>query len=115
VKFFTIARWSGEDESNDAPMNAYADHLAQIGDRLPPDLLATQQSISLHDSRLRKLHLSVESGSLRIVLENYDGDPPLTLLYSQVSRFESVTSSNRLSGPAGDGDETTGTKPVLRL
>jgi hypothetical protein len=88
VRFFTMAWWGG-DHKGDDPIPAYTSHLDAIRDRLPPDLLVTQESFTLHDTRLRELRLSLNSRTLNIVLETYAGDAHLTLLYSEVDRFES--------------------------
>lgn len=56
MKFFTLDWWRGfqtDDASN--PSTDYGRHLDAICDRLPADLLALQESISLHDAQLRLL------------------------------------------------------------
>ena len=104
MRFFTMVWWGG-DHKGDDPIPAYAVHLAAIRDRLPPDLLATQESFSLHDARLRELRLSLKDRSLRIALESYAGDEHLTLIYSGVDRFDSFADPNvYLGGPGGYGD-----------
>jgi hypothetical protein len=104
MRFFTMAWWGGDHKGDDA-MAAYAQHLAAIRDRLPPDLLATQESVSLHDSRLRELRLMAKDGSLRIALDSYRGDERFTLVYSGVARFESFADPDvNLGGPGGYGD-----------
>jgi hypothetical protein len=52
------------------PAADYAAHLAIIQDRLPLDLLATEESVSLHDARLRELRLLVAEASLSLVLDS---------------------------------------------
>lgn len=104
MKFFTMAWWCGC-QTGDAgdPSAAYAAHLAAVRDRLPPDLLATEESVSLHDARLRELRLA--DGTLVLGLDSYAGDERLTLTYTGVERFESAADpAVGLGGPAGYGD-----------
>jgi len=104
MRFFTMTWWGGDHQGDD-PIPAYALHLAAIRDRLPPDLLATQESVSLHDTRLRELQLLLADKSLRIVLETYSGAERLTLLYTGVVRFDSFAAPDvYLGGPGGYGD-----------
>src|SRR4051812_32214595 len=98
--------WGGfqPDDSGD-PSAAYAAHLAAIRDQLPPDLLLTQESVSLHDARLRDLRLLVAESSLSVALDSYAGDERFTLLYGGVERIESFADPMvGLPGPAGFGD-----------
>ena len=111
MRYFTMAWWRGIQEEpvggGEAPGAAYQAHLEAVRDRLPPDLLATQESVSLHDTRLRELVLVPADGTLSITLENFEGDERFTLLYSGVERFESGADPRAgagLSGPAGYGD-----------
>lgn len=86
-------------------MAAYAAHLAAVRDRLPPDLLATEEAVSLHDTRLRELRLLPVEGTLSLGLDSYAGDERLTLTYTAVERFESAADPQvGLGGPAGYGD-----------
>jgi hypothetical protein len=87
------------------PFAAHAAHLTAIRDRLPPDLLATEESVSLHDTRLRELQLSVADATLRLRLDGYGGDEHLHVLYTGVERFESSADPEvGLHGSAGYGD-----------
>ncbi len=105
MRFFTMNWWCGVQQGDDDPRAAYATHLAAIRDRLPPDLLAIQESVSLHDTRLRELRLLVGEGSLVLALESYAGDERFTLVYDGVERFESWADPEvGLQGPAGYGD-----------
>ena len=104
MRYFTMAWWCGTQtgDAGDA-FAAYTAHLNTVRDRLPPDLLATQESVSLHDTRLRELRLV--DGSLSMGLDNYAGDERLTLTYTRVERFESTADPQvGLGGPAGYGD-----------
>ncbi len=95
--------WSGDD--GDDPLAAYAAHLDAIRDRLPPDLLATQESVSLHDTRLRELRLVVAERSLSVALDSHSGRERFTLTYGGVEQFESSADPKvGLNGPAGYGD-----------
>ncbi len=104
MRFFTMAWWCGTQTGDAAdPSVGYSAHLAAVRDRLPPDLLATQESVSLHDTRLRELRLA--DGSLSLGLDSYAGDERLTLTYSGVELFESAANPEvGLGGPAGYGD-----------
>lgn len=104
MRFFTMAWWFGGQtgDAGDAAAD-YAAHLAAIRNRLPPDLLATQESVSLHDARLRELRLV--DGTLTLGLDSHAGDERLTLTYTGVERFESTSDPEvGLGGPAGYGD-----------
>jgi hypothetical protein len=106
MRFFTMAWWCGC-ETGDAgdPSAAYSAHLAALRDHLPPDLLATEGSVSLHDTRLRELRLLPAEGSLSMGLDSHAGDERLTLTYTGVERFESAADPEvGLGGPAGYGD-----------
>ncbi len=106
MRFFTTSWWCGTPTGTGGdPCADYAVHLAAIRDRLPSDLLATEESVSLHDARLRDLRLLIAESSLSLVLSSYAGDERLTLLYSGVERFESTADPNvGLRGPFGFGD-----------
>src|SRR5262245_9749497 len=87
------------------PVADYAAHLASVSDRLPPDLLTTEESVSLHDTRLRELRILPGVGTVSLGLDSYAGDERLTLTYSGVERFESTADPKiGLGGPAGYGD-----------
>jgi hypothetical protein len=106
VQFFTLDWWRGLQIAIDGdPATEYAAHLATIRDRLPPDLLAIEESFSLHDARLRSLRLFTAERSLSLALSNYAGDERITLHYSGVERFESNADPEfGLGGPFGYGD-----------
>jgi len=106
VRFFTMAWWYGvQTGAPGDPFADYAAHLTAIRDRLPADLLATEESVSLHDTRLRELRLSVADASLQLGLDSYAGDERLDLVYGSVERFESSADPEvGLVGPAGYGD-----------
>jgi hypothetical protein len=106
MRFFTMEWWCGvQTGDNSDPASAYAAHLATIRDRLPPDLLATAETMSLHDTRLRKLRLMPGERSLTLELDSYAGDERFTLTYTDVARFESEADPEvGLGGPAGYGD-----------
>jgi hypothetical protein len=106
VRFFTMAWWCGiQTGAGGDPSAGYTGHLGTIRDRLPPDLLATEESVSLHDTRLRELRLSVTEAVLTLGLDSYSGDERLALVYSGVERLESSADPEvGLGGPAGYGD-----------
>jgi hypothetical protein len=97
--------WWGGSQTGDArnPFPDYAAHLATIRNRLPPDILITEESVSLHDARLRECRLLVREATLTIRLDC--GEETLTLHYIGVERFESRADPEiGLRGPAGYGD-----------
>ncbi len=103
MRYFTMG-WGSGDERDD-PSAAYAAHLDAIRDQLPPDLLATQESVSLHDTRLRELRLIVAERSLSVALDSHSGRERFTLIYGGVERFESSADPKvGLNGPAGYRD-----------
>lgn len=106
MRYFTMAWWCGCQTGDvEDPSADYAVHLVAIRNRLPPDLLATQESVSLHDTRLRELRLIPAEGTLSLGLDSYAGDERLTLTYIGVERFESTADpAIGLGGPAGYGD-----------
>jgi hypothetical protein len=106
VRFFTLDRWRGC-QTGDAgdPGAGYARHLDSIRALLPADLLALQESISLHDARLRQLVVLPAEAGMRLVLDSYAGDERFTLTYSEVERVESTADPEAgLGGPQGYGD-----------
>jgi hypothetical protein len=110
MKFFTREWWGGiqaGDFSAD-PAESYSAHLAVIRDRLPTDLLALQESVSLHDGRLREVEHRPSAGTLRMLIDGDDGQGGrrrFTLLYRAVSLFRSVAEPDEgLPGPLGYGD-----------
>ncbi len=106
MRFFTLEWWRGVQVGSDDDLAVgYASRLAAIRENLPPDLIATEESVSLHDSRLRHLRLITEDRSLTLAFSNYAGDERITLHYSGVERFESIADPNAgLGGPFGYGD-----------
>jgi hypothetical protein len=110
MRFFTLAWWCGTQDCNfaDDPVEAYRAHLSTIRDRLPTALLALQESVSLHDGRLRSLDLSPSEGALKLVVDGDDGRGGLrrfTLRYGSVTHFGSTADpAIGLGGPHGYGD-----------
>lgn len=106
MRFFTMAWWLGlQAQETPDPAIAYAAHLATIRDRLPPDLIATEEWVSLHDTRLRELRLLLTEGTLTLGLDSHAGDERITITYSGVERYESIADPEvGLGGPAGYGD-----------
>src|SRR5262245_37522695 len=98
-----MAWWSAcqTGHASDPPAE-YVAHLASVRDRLPPDLLATAESVSLADARRRELHLLSAEATLTLCLESYSGDERFRLTYSGVPRFQSTAVPEvGLGGPAG--------------
>jgi hypothetical protein len=103
MRFFTMTWWSG-DAIRD-PFPDYANHLASIRDRLPRDLLATEETVSLHDTRLRELRLSLAERTLLLELDSHSGEERFSLCYTGVEWLESVADPKLgLGGPGGYGD-----------
>lgn len=104
VQFFTMAWWCGTQNGDTGDsLAAYAAHVAAVRQHLPPDLLATEENVSLHDTRLRELRFT--NSTLTLWLDSYSGEERLTLIYDGVERFESTADPEvGLNGPAGFGD-----------
>ncbi len=104
MKFFTMDWWCDVQRGDVSdPSVPYGAHLAAIRDRLPPDLLATEESVSLHDARLRDLRFAERS--LVLGFDDHDADERLTLTYLDVERFGSTSDPEvGLGGPGGYGD-----------
>src|SRR5262245_31092198 len=106
LRYFTLAWWCGDhaDDGTD-PVADYARYVAAIRHRLPPDLLALQESVSLHDTRLRQWTTYLVTGTVRLELDSHAGDERFTLTYSGVERVESTADpAIGLRGPFGYGD-----------
>ena len=102
MRFFTMAWWCGcQTGEAGEPSAAYAGHLATLRHRLPPDQLATEESVSLHDSRLRELRLLPTEATLSLELDSYAGDERFTLTYTGVERFESAADPEVGLGESG--------------
>jgi hypothetical protein len=109
LKFFTMSMWCGTEGQDDYdPIPDFRAHLDTIRDRLPADLLALQESISLHDSRVREMNFDTESKQLEIRLEGSDGKGGLrhfSLRYEGLVTFRSTADPKiGLRGPHGYGD-----------
>ena len=107
MKFYTMDWWRGV-QSGDATdlSNAFRDHLDRIRDRLPSDLLLLQDSVTLHDARLRIFDYS--PGQLILNLSGDDGTGGLRdfiLDYRSVETIGMTSDPNiGLPGPNGFGD-----------
>lgn len=106
MKFFTPAWWGmQEGDLDNDPAEAYHRYLTTIRDRLPAGLLALQESVSLHDGRLRVLELSISNATLLMLVDDYAGLRKFSLLYRGVSAFRSIADpAVGLRGPWGYGD-----------
>ena len=101
--------WCGCQQPEDSdPIPGFRSHLARIRNRLPADLLALQESVSLHDSHLRKINLDTRLNTLEIRLDGDDGRGSrrqLRLSYTDVVSFYSIADPDTgLPGPHGYGD-----------
>lgn len=109
MKFFTIQWWCGIQQGVDHdPVPAFQQHLATIRDRLPPDLLALQETVSLHDARLRKISYPATDQTLTMQLDGCNdtgGLRKFTLRYQEVQSFTTTANPKLgLPGPHGFGD-----------
>ena len=109
MKFFTIEWWSGiQGGDPNTPLNAFRAHLDSIRHRLPADLLLLQDSISLHDARLRELNLDTARETLTLNLDGDNGSGGLrrfSLTYAGVNHFATLSDPDLgLAGPNGYGD-----------
>ncbi len=110
MRFFTLEWWRGIQSGDFAkdPFEEYHAYLAIIRDRLPPGLVALQETVSLHDGRLRVLDLSPSNATLVLEVDGDDGSGGLrrfTLRYRGVSSFRSIADpAIGLRGPHGYGD-----------
>jgi hypothetical protein len=103
-----MAWWRGESDENAVdPIESFRAHLASIRDRLPSGLLALQESVSLHDGRLRQLDLSIPTATLTLRVDGYDsqgGHRRFVLNYTGVTDFRSTADPMiGLRGPHGYG------------
>lgn len=120
MKFYTFDWWCGlhNDDYYD-PGQEFKKHLSSIRDRLPAGLLALQESISLHDARLRLIDYHCQAGGLTLHFDGADGCGVLrpdgddgkggllrfTLRYLDVVSFKSLADPKvGLPGPHGFGD-----------
>ena len=109
MKYFTMDWWRGiQDYEIYDPVADYQTHLAKIRDQLPPDLVTIQETISLHDARLREIALDSELNSLEIHLDGSDGAghaQRYILSYQRIHTFRSTADPKvGLAGPHGYGD-----------
>jgi hypothetical protein len=116
MKFFTMAWWGGAQPGADSPYTtneelflAYDAYLNRFIDRIPAGLLAINQTVPLHDAKLRTLRYAQPAGTLTIEFDNYYEDSGemrrFIVHYDDVSAFESVADPNvGLAGPGGYGD-----------
>lgn len=109
MKFFTLDWWCGlQNLEYSDPIPEFRKHLSSIRDRLPSGLLSLQESISLHDAKLRRLEYHVQSASFTLYLDGDDGHGGLrrfTLRYCDVVSFTTIADPKiGLNGPHGFGD-----------
>lgn len=109
MKFFTLDWWCGlQVLDHYDPIPEFQKHLSSIRDRLPAGLLSLQESISLHDARLRRMEYHCQSDALTLHLEGDDGNGGLrlfTLRYSHVVSFTTHADPEiGLPGPHGFGE-----------
>jgi hypothetical protein len=109
MKFFTLDWWCGLQELGDYdPIPEFRMHLATIRDRLPKGLLALQETVSLHDAKLRSLDYSKYDNPLTLQLDGDDrtgGLRQFTIRYTDlISHRITADPELGLLGPHGFGD-----------
>jgi hypothetical protein len=113
MKHFTIQWWSGEIQDQMPAFRAYEAYLAGVRKDFPPEICRLLDEVSLHDSRLRRLHVISEKKEVLIELDGcgYDEgqqlyhDLKIKLAYGGVSSLESLADPDvGLAGPHGYGD-----------
>lgn len=109
MKFFKLDWWCGLQQLEDYdPVPQFQKHLSTIRDRLPEGLLALQETISLHDAKLRSLDYSNHHSSLTLQLDGDDGAGgfrQFTIRYIEVVSFKTIADPDcGLRGPHGFGD-----------
>jgi hypothetical protein len=104
MKWFTMRWWAGEQDQD--PLQSYQEHLAQVSNRLPPDLLALSERGVLHDANLTLLSARGGSAVLLLVARSQGpGRTRLELHYDGVTSLEtSCDPKYTLPGPSGYGD-----------
>lgn len=109
MKFFTMDWWRGVSQlSDDGPSADFRAHLAAIRDKLPAGLLALQESVSLHDSHVRRMQYDHKASTLDIMLDgeaDKGGLRRFHLHYKDVVLIETTSDPEvGLPGPHGYGD-----------
>ena len=113
MKHFTIQWWSGELEDQMDAFRAYEAYIDGAKHEFLPELRRLLDEVSLHDSRLRRLHLALETKELVIELDGYGPNEDhqsyhaltIRLAYFGVESFESLANPDvGLPGPHGYGD-----------
>lgn len=113
MKHFTIQWWSGDVEDQMAACRAYEAYLAGVRKEFLPELCRLLDEVSLHDSRMRRLHIVPDRKEVFIDLDGCGADEgqqsyhalKIGLAYSGVESFESLADPETgLAGPHGYGD-----------
>ncbi len=109
MKFFTIEWWLGiqSNEMSD-PLVAFAEHIAILRDKLPPDLIVLHESVSLHDAILRSFEHQADFNRLTLIIHGYNGSGVrrlFTLCYDGVRAHRFISDPKLgFSGTTGFGD-----------
>jgi len=109
MRFFTMDWWRGVSQlSDDAPSADSRAHLATIRDKLPAGLLALQESVSLHDSHIRRMRYDHNASTLDVMLDGEDdkcGARRFNLRYKDIVSIETTSDPEvGLPGPHGYGN-----------
>lgn len=105
MKYFTIDWWAGyqtdDDRDSRDTIDAYRQHVRDIRHRLTPELIALQETISLHDASLVRLEIRGDVAVMRLRLGNGQA---IELRYAGVTHFESMQRPERSLDIGGYGD-----------
>ena len=118
MKYLTLDRWIADQDltaetlaDSRAAAEQYSAYLDSIRSKLPPALVLLLDEFTIHDARVRELHLSVEQRTLTIRLDAHDQAMTqrrqryLRLQYRDVTEVGSTADPDKgLLGPHGYGD-----------
>src|SRR5215510_6528823 len=109
MKYFTYEWWSREVEGDPAhPFSIYGSRIEEIECKLPTAIKEFMRDVSMHDSKIIKLDISLDHKTVVIVSLGYGVNSYLTeyeLCYSGVAQYSTTSDPERgLAGPHGYGD-----------
>ena len=111
MKFMTIQKWSGTNGEALEALKDYRQYLDSVFATLPPQLQRFTSEVSLHDARMRHLHLAAGLLKLKLDGSGYQDesrgyfDRRFDLTYEGVDSLLSTADPDAgLPGPHGYGD-----------
>jgi hypothetical protein len=113
MKHFTIQWWSGDVEDQMPAFRAYEAYFVEARKEFPPEIRRLLDEVSLHDSRMRRLHIAPEKKEVLIELDGCGPDEgqqshhelKIRLAYLGLESFESLAEPEAgLAGSHGYGD-----------